>query len=265
MQVSVVTRCRRSVTFVALLALVGLGSATIAQASWKLTGTLVQQDGFTGVPDLSFTLVPDSTVGVSDQQGDFLVPWSGQEGYLSLMRAGDLVCRRIALRAKAPTTGDSTLDLGPIMAGPSQRFNGRGRPRLPNGVHPPDTLQVAGPGADQPDSYWFVNAVVCDIWARPVKVTHVHGDPPPAELEGAIQSWLKSAPWIVAQESSCGLPVDDSFQALVPVTYWWRDGLWIRVDNHAGTQKDVQKLRMVEQEVERSRQGLPPDTTLHRP
>lgn len=243
---------QRKVVLASVLALCCVTGA--AWAEWTITGTATTEDNFTGVEGVIVKLHPTGTEMTTDANGDFLMSWTGEKAYLTLTNPlADPLCKRIALFPKPATRADSTLDLGGTVMVPTTRWAGRGKAMPPPGSMPPDSIRIAGPATGEPDSYWMVMRIVTDMYGTPTSIDQYDGEMAPAHLQAVVIDWLRSIPWIVHRETACDL--DDPFRTMVPVTYWYRDGMWQLLPNRGRTRKEGQELR---EASKRDLQGLPP-------
>ena len=220
-----------------------------AGAAWTITGTATREDGATGLTGVKVVLYPGEVETTTDDNGDFLLPWDGTRGYLTVQATGVDLCKRLALWPKEKTDADSTLDLGPVVALPTGRYFGQGKPVPPRGTYPPDSLQIAGPEAGKPDRYWMVFRIVTDIYGAPTAVDRFAGEEGPPALQAAVADWLKSVKWKVNRETACGLA--DPFRTMMPVTYWWRDGRWIFLPEGGPTKAQTLQMKTAGQRLDR--------------
>jgi hypothetical protein len=202
-----------------------------AASAWLLTGTTVRFDNVTAVPGVRITLFPDSLVTVSDAQGDFLLTWSGERGYLTLVareknRDGSEWCKRLVLPARNKTRADSTYDVGPVIVMPDMALSGATAPTRANGVHPP-RIQAPAPAPGERDSCDFWVRWTTDLWGHTREVAQVKGDTKPTQILEGVFDWIRNFPWTVARESRCG--VEPPFAGRERFVYAWSDSGWTYV------------------------------------
>lgn len=249
---------RATARFIPFLALLLLSLR--AEASWTITGTATREDGVTGLTGVKVVLYPGELATQSDDNGDFILPWDGSQGYLTVQAEGSDFCKRLALWPKAKTDADSTMDLGAVTAVRTGRYFGRGKPVFPQGELPPDSLHIAGPAAGQPDRYWMIFRIVTDLYGTPTLVDHYGGDQGPPELQSTIIAWLKGVKWRVNRETLCDL--DEPFRTMMPLSYWWVDGQWINLPDAGPSKSRQAQINSATQRINNELLKSGPDSTL---
>ncbi len=201
--------------------------APAAHAGWTIAGTVIGVDLMTGTPDIRVTVFPDDIAALTDNYGNFLLSWSGKQGYLTFETKtsdGKPWCKRYTLRPRAATQADSLLDLGQIRVITTMPVNMAQKPtRLPN-VLPPAELALPGPAAGQPDSLWMLVKYEVDMYGHLTSAAQTGGPTAPPAMLDAITQWLRSVDWQVSAETRCN--EESKFMGTEPFPYAWRDGVW---------------------------------------
>jgi hypothetical protein len=198
-----------------------------------IAGTTVTPHDNKPVPRVRITVVPESTVTFTDVDGDFLVAWSGREGWITLIpeeraRDGSEWCKSIVLREHPPVVQDViTLDLGLITVMPRAQIGYTQVPTAPPSHPRPGLLRVQGPEPGEPDTCRMQVSYATDLWGRITRVEVSGGDQPPLGLKDAIFSWIRSVPWTVAAETPCNSP--EPFKAREWMNYAWADSAWVQI------------------------------------
>ncbi len=224
----------------ALFLAVLFGQALQARAGWIVVGSLgttTPSDDWKGEADCRVTVHPDDVAAMTDVNGNFLVGWTGQRGWLTfepkeMGLGGKPWCARWALFPRSQGAGDSTLDVGVIKASPSIPIPTGSRPFRDPRLTPPALLHLPKPSAGQPDSCWMLVKYDADIWGRLTTLSQLKGTPAPNELLDAVFSWLRGCPWKVAPMTKCS--GDPGFTGSEPFTYVWADSGWRFVPANAG-------------------------------
>ena len=232
----------RTALAIAAAGLLTLSACTAGEASpgkskaspLTLVGTTVASDGRTPVPRVRVTVMPESTVTFTDNDGDFFVSWDGRDGWITVIpeeraRDGGEWCKRVVLHGQPPEVQDAivNLDLGLITVMPRAQLGYQQAPIQPPSYSRPASLRVPGPKPGEPDTCRTRVSYATDLWGR---VTHIEvsgGDQPPSGLQDAIFSWIRSVPWTVAAETPCGSP--EPFKAREWVDYAWADSVWVLI------------------------------------
>jgi hypothetical protein len=208
-------------------------NATSAPApSFTLAGTAVGPDLFTPVPGARITVMPESTATYTDADGDFLLPWNGRDGWITVVpaersRDGSEWCKRVVLRGILGQPHDPMVNLGQVLVTPRARLNYLPTPVMPSSCERPASIRAPGPRAGEPDTCRVYLNYAADLWGRITRVNIAGGDDAPAGLRTALFNWIESIPWIVAPETACG-PAEP-FQANKWMDYAWADTAWVKI------------------------------------
>jgi hypothetical protein len=193
-----------------------------------VVGTTVTQDGRTPLPRVRVTLMPESTVTFTDIDGDFLFPWSGRDGWITVIpeertQDGGEWCKRVVLNAQPDEVQDPIVDLGLITVMPRAQI---GYLRTPIPTHPrPASMRVPGPKPGEADTCRMQVSYATDLWGRITRVEVSGGDEPPSGLKDAVFSWFRSAHWNVPAETPCD-PAEP-FGSRDWLDYAWADTAWV--------------------------------------
>lgn len=215
---------------------VGTASAAPAAKSktpaFTLTGTTVTPDGKTPVPRARVTVMPESTITFTDIDGDFLVAWSGRQGWITVVpeelgRDGKEWCKRVAIHGRPPESRDTMVDLGMITVMPKAQVGYQKVPTLPQAYRRPASMRAPGPGPGEPDTCRVQVSYATDIWGHITRVEITGGTQAPSGLKDQIFSWIRSIPWVVAAESSCDS--SEPFKNLEWMDFAWADTAWVRI------------------------------------
>jgi len=195
-------------------------------------GTCVEGDQITPVPGVRITLFPDSTTFYSDVNGDFIIPWSGERTYFTLIPQernpdGSEWCKRFALLGREPTEADSFYDVGPVTIVPGLRLLAVPWCKWPLGLKAP-TLKVHGPTPDAVDTCRAVVSWRTDIWGKVVEVQQLFGNTDNPQVLEAFLDWIRSVRWTVYNETACGRI--DPYVSRERVTYAWSDSGWVYIE-----------------------------------
>ena len=230
----------RTALAIATVGLLTFSACTAGEASpgkskaspLTLVGTTVASDGRTPVPRVRITVMPESTVTFSDNDGDFFVSWNGRDGWITVVseeraRDGGEWCKRVVLRGQPPDAQASAfdLDLGLITIMPRAQVVYQQRPIQPPSFSRPASLRVPGPKPGEPDTCRTQVSFAADLWGRITRVEITGGDQLPSGLKDAIFSWIRSVPWTVAAETPCGSA--EPFKGFERVDYAWADSAWV--------------------------------------
>ncbi len=199
---------------------------------FMITGTTMSPDGQTPVPRARITVWPESTVTYTDVDGDFIAPWDGKNGWITIVteeraRDGSEWCKRVVLTAQAPEAQLPVVDLGLIVVMPKARIGYRQQPVPPISSPRPGSFRVSGPQPGEPDTCRLQVSYGTDLWGHTTRAEIVGGDPAPASLKEAILDWLRSVRWEVFAETPCDDP--EPFRALQWMDYAWADTAWVQV------------------------------------
>jgi hypothetical protein len=198
-----------------------------------IAGTTVTPHDSKPVPRVRITVMPESTVTFTDVDGDFLVAWSGREGWITLIpeertRNGSEWCKSVVLREHPPEVQDViALDLGLITVMPRAQIGYMQVPTAPPSHPRPALLRVPGPKPGEPDTCRMQVSYGADIWGRTTRVEISSGDQPSLGLKDAVFSWIRSVPWTVAAETPCNTP--EPFKAREWMDYAWADSAWVQI------------------------------------
>jgi hypothetical protein len=230
----------RTALAIAAVGLVTLSASTAGEASpgknkaspLTLVGTTVAPDGRTPVPRVRITVMPESTVTFTDDDGDFFVSWDGRDGWITVIseeraRDGGEWCKRVVLHGQPPGVQDPIvdLDLGLIIVMPLAQIGYQQAPILPPSYSRPASLRVPGPKSGEPDTCRMQLSYAADIWGRITRVEVTGGDQPPSGLKDAVFSWIRSVPWTVADETPCDSA--EPFRTGEWIDYAWADSAWV--------------------------------------
>ena len=218
-------RSRATVPILSLLAIslsvTYPGGALAEPEARMILGTCVEVD-MTPSEGVRVTFFPDSTTAITDVDGDFVLDWSGEAGFVQLERVErGAACRRVAIWA---AESGEDLDVGYLRSprGATSRSVG-----LQPGVAPPDTIRGSAPPTET-NRFWFAMAATFDLWGNLLDFEQRSGDESiPENLIAAAAAWADTAAWEFRRESSCE---DPPFEAILPVAYYWSpaEGVWIR-------------------------------------
>jgi len=224
-----------SLVLAATLLLAAGPRAGEARGGWTVAGSAATNDGFTGVPGVTVTLYPDGVKTVTDEDGIFMLPWSGQQGHLTLIPQersleGKEWCLRVRLMPKAPASADSIHDVGVVPVIPSLTLLDPPAPTLPDGSAPPP-IRAPGPADRDSARFELRVRVGVDPWGRAGHVEAVDGAERPEELRSRLLQWLRETDWKVAPFTRCG--EDLPFRLVTNFAYAWAESLWVPVDTDA--------------------------------
>lgn len=207
-------------------------SGATSMARLTIAGTTVSSNTYTPVPRVRVTVMPESTVTFTDDDGDFLVPWEGHDGWITLIpeersRNGSEWCKRIVLRGISGRRENPLVDLGPILVTPRAQLSYLQVPTMPASQGHPASMRAPGPSAGEPDTCRVYMIYATDLWGRITRIGVAGGDSPSVGLRTAIFDWIRSVPWVVATETACGST--EPFEAREWMDYAWADTAWVRI------------------------------------
>lgn len=205
-----------------------------ARAQWTLTGTAVTPDARAGVPDVTVTLHPDSSVrAITDADGDFLLPWDGRKGWITLIPAqpgpdGKPWCKRRVFAAAEPGAEPGLVDLGPVIVSPRTRFAYQTQATPPRDTPRPRILRLPPPAQGEADTCRFRIRFQADPWGKATTADDLQADPAPEALRKAVLAWVLDVTWGVPAETICG--PEAPYTGIDEVYYAWHDSVWVQLD-----------------------------------